>query len=93
MHLCLYRVTLNSLDPEHYPVYEGHRRLRPFPVYVRNGIGGALRGGTPTVISETYYDAFTSWLYHAASDRWDEAAKVRSRGLYDSAFGYQVCFR
>ena len=42
------------------------------------------------MISETYYDAFTSWRYDATSDRWDEAAKVRSRGLYDSAFGYQV---
>ena len=42
------------------------------------------------MISETYYDAFTSWRYDAAADRWDEAAKVTSRGLYDSAFGYQV---
>ena len=42
------------------------------------------------MISETYYDAFTSWRYDAAADHWEEAAKVTSRGLYDSAFGYQV---
>ena len=42
------------------------------------------------MISETYYDAFTSWRYDATADRWDEAAKVKARGLYDSAFGYQA---
>ena len=39
-----YRVTLNSLSPERHPVSQSHKKLRPFPVYVRNGIGGALKG-------------------------------------------------